>query len=118
MPKHIPATPPPAAHFGGEEWRDIDTAPDHYNPADHDEVLRVARAGIREHRMGDLTVRLVDRQGRPLAGLPVKFIQQTSDFAVGDNLWGLDRYWRNGTFDGSLAQAQRARFTELFNAAN
>jgi len=117
MPQPTSPTPPPA-HLGGEEWRDIDAAPDHYNPADHDEALSLAKRNIRTHRMGPRTVRFVDRQGKPRAGLPVEIIQQSSDFPVGDNLWSLDAHWRNGRWDGSLARAWRSRYEDIFNAAN
>jgi len=60
MPDRSTASPAPR-HFGGEEWRDIDTAPGHDNPADHDDVLRAAPAGIREHA-GPIT--LTCRTGR------------------------------------------------------
>lgn len=115
-PQNTPAPPP--SHLGGEEWRDIDIAPGHYHPADHDQVLRQARAGIREHRMGQVTLRMVDAQGRPHAGVKLQIEQTGSAFPVGDQLWALDRTARNGQWEGEWARAFRWRFSELFNAAN
>ena len=59
----------------GEEWRTMDGARDLYDPAASTAVLQSARDGIRENRQGDVSLRLIDRRGRPLSGLRVEIEQ-------------------------------------------
>ncbi len=82
-----------------------------------EQTLQRARAGIREHRCRKVTLRLVDRQGEPIAGLPVQMVQQRHAFAWGDQVWTLDAHHRQGTDRSEEARSFRRRFVEVFNAA-
>ncbi len=103
----------------GEEWRDFSVGvtgtPD---PVAEAEALARARVGIERHRKDDLTLRLVGRDGRPLAGFPVDVVQTAHAFPFGDQLWELDRRHRLGQWETDRAFYWRERFAEVFNAAN
>lgn len=101
----------------GEEWRDMRAASQPANAALQDAILAQARAGIRAHRMGDLSLRLLDRAGQPLAGVPVRLQQTRHAFLFGDQLWALDAMYRHGEWDTDRARAWRQRFAEVLNAA-
>jgi GH35 family endo-1,4-beta-xylanase len=95
----------------------MDTGPRIHEPGRFDDVLRAARRGIREHRMREAEVRIVDRAGRPLGGLPVEIVQTRHAFPFGEQLWPLDAMIRQGQGGTDRARAWKARFTEVFNAA-
>jgi GH35 family endo-1,4-beta-xylanase len=100
----------------GEEWRQMAAAVDSRTAAD-DEALRAARIGIHEHRMREITLRVLDRTGAPIAGAAVEVEQLGHAFAFGDQLWELDAMVRDQRGDSERARTWRARFTEVFNAA-
>lgn len=107
-------TPPPA----GEEWRAFD-GPEallHRTAAD-DAALRAARANIERIRKRDFALTFVGRDGRPLANTPIDIVQRRHSFPFGDQLWGLDRFAREGIWNTDLAIAWRTRFAEMFNAS-
>lgn len=106
--------PPPH----GEEWLALagGRAVLRYSSAD-DAILRKARRGIEEHRKADATLILTDRQGHPLANMPVEIEQTSQAFPFGDQLWRLDALVRDGRGDGEQARAWKQRFGEMFNAA-
>jgi len=106
------------SHHGGEEWRDLDVAPDVYDPHADDDILRDAERGIREHRMRDVTLRLVDRDGKPLAGVSIDVEQTRHAFAFGDNLWALEAMIRDGRGGSERCRAWKEVFADLFTAAN
>jgi endo-1,4-beta-xylanase len=110
-------TTPVNPNAGGEEWRAMvnEVVPD---PGRHAAAVAAARARIPGLRMRPVTLRLVDRAGRPLAGKPVRIEQQRSAFCWGENLWGQDTHWRNGSWHHDRARAERDRFLDLFNACN
>ncbi|MBI2300313.1 MAG: endo-1,4-beta-xylanase [Armatimonadetes bacterium] len=76
------------------------------------EVLDAAPARIREHRMGDLTVRVIDAAGRPIPGAVVKIEQQRHAFLFGCNAFMLNA-GRDAEFDRRYADA----FSGLLNYA-
>jgi len=107
-----------AATQRGEEWSALDRALVHYDPAGEDEMLRAARRRIREVRMRDAAVRFVDAAGRPRRGLRVDAVMTKHAFPFGEQLWPLDAMARDGEWETERARAWRARFAEMFNAAN
>jgi len=99
----------------GEEWRDM--RPGAVAPAEAEDILRQARRNIREHRMGDAEVRVQDRRGRPLAGLPVTVELTRHAFLFGESLWPLDVMIRHGQAGTDRVRAWQQRFRQVFNAA-
>lgn len=89
-----------------------------YNPTQHDEVLRAAHRGIREHRMRDMTLRLVDAHGRPHRGRECEVVLLRHAFPFGDSLWSLDALARNGDWESRQAAAMRRLLADVFNATN
>ena len=100
----------------GEEWKSMDAHSAQYRP--DDALLARSKASIERHRKRDVTLRLLDRMGRPLAHRPVQVVQQSSSFPVGEQLWGFDTLHRFGQWNTDRGRYARLRFTELFNAAN
>jgi len=77
-------------------------------------------ARIAEHRMGDVTIRVVDGAGAPVAGAKVSVEQTRHAFLFGSNIfkWGLaEREARRGQGTPELQEAYRRRFAELLNFA-
>ncbi len=104
----------PAAN---EEWQDIAAAGGRYDPTLHADLLRAARAGIRTHRMREVELRLLRRDGTPLAATEITVEQLSHAFPFGDQVWELDALIRDGRGDSDRARAWKQRFAELFNAA-
>jgi GH35 family endo-1,4-beta-xylanase len=77
-----------------------------------DSYLRRAEAGIRQHRMGDLIIRVTDAGGRPLAGARVDVEMLRHQFLFGCNIfmWGRLGNKRD-------EELYRRRFADLFNYA-
>jgi len=67
-------------------------------------------AGIEKHRKGDAVVRVLDRNGKPLAGQPVQVEQIASSFLFGANLFMIDAY------QGEQVRRYEQAYTRLFNA--
>lgn len=67
-------------------------------------------AGIEKHRKGDAVVRVLDRNGKPLAGQPVQVEQIASSFLFGANLFMIDAY------QGEQARRYEQAYSRLFNA--
>lgn len=101
----------------GEEWKSHDGQSTVYDPGLSTEALRVAREGIRAHRMGPCRLQVLDPAGRPLANHPVRLEQTGHRFLFGEQLWSLDAMIRDGEEDTGRARAWKRRFTEVFNAA-
>lgn len=76
------------------------------------QVVATTEAGIEKHRKADAKVRVVDAEGRPVAGAKIRVEQTAHDFLFGGNIYMFDRY-------RSEAQnaAYKRRFQELFNYA-
>jgi len=110
-------TPSPAPHSGGEEWREMDVAPEFYDPSRSAHTIKAAREQIREIRMRDVELRLVDRHGKPVAVTPVEIEQTRNAFPVGDQLWSLDAMVRDGEGESERARAWKRQFTGIFNSA-
>jgi len=106
------------SHTGGEEWRDLDKAPDFYDPSRSVETIKHARKQIRDIRMRDVELRLVNRLGKPIAGKTVEIKQIRNAFPFGDQLWDLDAMYRDGLENTGRARAWKRRFAEIFNSAN
>ena len=109
---------PKSPHAGGEEWRDMDRTDRPYDPDAQKDVLQEARRRIRDLRMRDVHLRLVDAAGKPLPGVPLQIEQLRHAFPFGNNLWTLDAFARDGEWDTGRARAWRERFAEVFSAAN
>lgn len=102
----------------GEEWKQMESATRHWNPEAFAGDLESARARIATLRKSDAALRLVDREGKPLAGVEVRIEQTESDFKWGEQLWGLDTIFRNGFAKTDYVRHYTRRFTECLNAAN
>jgi GH35 family endo-1,4-beta-xylanase len=103
---------------GGEEWREMEKARDRY----HAEALRPLVASARDNipriRQRDVTLRLLDRRGHPVAQREVEVVQTDSDFAWGFCGWAIVNQVTNGTFDHPASQRARRWATDLYNAVN
>jgi len=76
------------------------------------QILNSAAERIEQHRKGDLVVRVVDREGRPVSGAKVAVKQMRHAFLFGCNIYK----W--GKFDDpKLQEAYNDRFAEVFNYA-
>ncbi len=89
-----------------------------YDPGKFDSVLREARGGIRDIRMSDVALRLVDRRGDPVAGQRIELAHVRHAFPFGDQLAELHNLYESGAWQSERANEWRRRFAELFNAAN
>lgn len=105
------------SHSGGEEWRDLDVAPEFYNAGRSADTITAARKQIREIRMRDVELRIVDRRGHAVAGTAVEIEQIRNAFPFGEQLWPLDAMVRDGEGEGERARAWKRRFAEIFNSA-
>ena len=77
-----------------------------------DALLAAAPERISRHRMGTLAVRVVDAEGRPLAGVRVTTGQLRHQFLFGCNIFAFDRFATPA--ENQLYQEQ---FAALFNFA-
>src|SRR5688572_26639654 len=68
-------------------------------------ILEQAARGVEMHRRGDATIRLVRKDGTPVANAKIEISQRSHDFAFG-NLFR-PRHYTNEQY--------RTRFLELFN---
>ena len=71
-----------------------------------------ARKNIEQYRKGDRTLRLIDGDGKPLAGVRVKVSQKTHDFKHGANIFLLDEFG-----DDLRNQRYRDQFASYFDLA-
>jgi len=76
------------------------------------EVLQKAAAAIEEYRKGQATVRVLDSDGRPVAGASVAVEQVRHEFPFGCNIYMFDRFPT-----ATENEAYKRRFRELFNYA-
>lgn len=105
-------------HAAGEEWKGLDEASRHYDPASFARDLEAARERIRRIRTSDVELRVRDAAGRPVAGLPLAIEQLSGDFPWGDQQWGLSTLNRFHMGDTDRVRHYTRRFTECLNAAN
>lgn len=110
--------PKKTKHAAGEEWMAMNGRGRLYDPAGDADVLRQARANIRERRMGNVELVLRDRAGKPLPGLAVEVEQTRLDFPFGEQLWHLQNLHQWDRWDTAHAREWRRRFAEVFTAAN
>lgn len=89
-----------------------------YDAAVSASTLQNARRNIEQLRQRDAVVRLVRRDGTPMAGVNVEVEQTENDFLVGDNTWTLQGLEQDGRGDSDAARAIRRLHAGLFNAAN
>lgn len=75
-----------------------------------DEVAPRIDAGIEKHRKSDVTLKLVDRAGKPIAGKSVSIEQTSSAFLFGANLF------MAGWFEGAANERYERAYADLFNA--
>ncbi len=71
-----------------------------------------AEARIQTHRMGDATLRVVDRDGRPVTGAAVRVRQVRHAFRFGANIYAWGRL-----AEEQFEQPYRQRFADVFNFA-
>ena len=69
-------------------------------------------AGIEKNRKGDLTVRVVDKSGKPVAGATLKATQISHEFRFGANLFMLDELESD-----EKNEKYRQHFADVFNIA-
>jgi GH35 family endo-1,4-beta-xylanase len=103
---------------GGEEWRIMQTGADGYDPSAGSDVVAAARDNIERIRKRDVTLRVVDGEGRSVAGAPVEVALTRHAFCFGDQLWPLDRMVRFGTDRTDRGRYWKLRFADALNAAN
>jgi len=77
-----------------------------------DAIVEQARKDIETNRKGDAIVRVVDANGKPVAGATVAMEQASHDFLFGCNIYMFDRYK-----EAERNDAYKQRFRELFNYA-
>jgi GH35 family endo-1,4-beta-xylanase len=82
-----------------------------------DDTIAWAKSNIPKVRQRDVELRVVDRAGAPVSGLPVEVVQQRHCFPFGDMVWGLDAMHRAGKWETDRARYWRKRFSEVFNSA-
>jgi hypothetical protein len=80
--------------------------------AQSDPILERAKEGIRKHRMGDITIKVTDTNGRPVAGAKVEVEMLRHQFLFGCNIFMWGRF-QNPRDD----EIYRQRFADLFNYA-
>lgn len=100
----------------GEEWKAMAEAQGLYKP--DDALIARARADIERIRKRDVDLRILTRDGRPLADTPVEIVHMRGAFPWGDQLWALDRMVRCGEADGDTGRYWKRLFADLLNAAN
>lgn len=72
---------------------------------------RVA-TGIEQHRKGDGTIKLIDKNGKPLSGVTVKLKQKSHQFRFGANIFMLDELETD-----EKNEAYKKAFVDVFNMA-
>jgi endo-1,4-beta-xylanase len=75
------------------------------------ELLRTADSRIEKHRKADVTVKVVDRQGKPVAGAQVEVAQTRHAFLFGCNIFPLFSY------QGEMHEKYGSQFAALLNYA-
>ena len=76
-----------------------------------DEILKTADSRIEKHRKADVTVKVVDRQGKPVAGAQVEVAQTRHAFLFGCNIFPLFSY------QGEMHEKYGSQFAALLNYA-
>lgn len=69
-------------------------------------------SGIEQHRKGDGRIKLVDKNGKPVAGVKVKLSQKSHQFRFGANLFMLDELETE-----EKNEAYKKAFADVFNMA-
>jgi endo-1,4-beta-xylanase len=80
-------------------------------------ALEAARAAIPRIRMRDVELALVDRSGEALPKVAVEVVQVRHAFPFGDNMWDLDKFFRNRQQDADRARYWKQHFLEALTAA-
>ena len=89
-----------------------------YRPEEWQDFIATRRERIQRFRQRDVTVRLVDRAGQPLARRPVQAVQTGSDFLWGFSGWGVLNSFRDGSCVKEDAERSRYNLAALFNSVN
>ncbi|MCL6475306.1 MAG: endo-1,4-beta-xylanase [Firmicutes bacterium] len=76
-----------------------------------EEILKTADSRIEKHRKADFTVKVVDRQGKPVAGAQVEVAQTRHAFLFGCNIFPLFSY------QGEMHEKYGSQFAALLNYA-
>jgi endo-1,4-beta-xylanase len=76
-----------------------------------DEILKTADGRIEKHRKAEVTVKVVDRQGKPVAGAQVEVAQTRHAFLFGCNIFPLFSY------QGEMHEKYGSQFAALLNYA-
>ena len=108
---------PPVVPPAGVEWQVLNETCT-YRPADWQEFIALRRERIQQFRRRDVTIRLLDRAGQPLANRAVQAVQTNSDFLWGFGAWGILNSFRDGRFVKEDAERSRHSLAALFNSAN
>lgn len=102
----------------GEEWKDIRALTRVLDEEQCAADLAAAQARIPKLRGGNCTLRLLDRDGKPLSGLEVTLEQVASPFLWGEQLWGFDTLLRHGFGKSDYARHFTRLFTDCLSSAN
>ena len=79
-------------------------------PPSDSELLSQARSAIDRHRTSDLTIRVLDQNGKPVSGVKVRLEQLQHDF-----LFGCNAFLVGHCATPDQEEAYRSRFATLFN---
>ena len=75
-----------------------------------EEINAQAQANIEQYRKGKHKIRILDKDGKPVAGAKVHVDQKTHDFKFGANMFMLDEFE-----DPEVNQRYRETFAKYFN---
>jgi GH35 family endo-1,4-beta-xylanase len=106
----------PQPNIPGEEWRSMDEVARAYRP--DEALLARSRQSIQRLRMRDVDLRVLRRDGAPLAHAPLDIVQTRSSFCFGEQLWSLQELYRFNEHQTDRARYYTLRFTEALNACN
>ena len=101
----------------GEEWQ-IFAKANEYHAEQWRDLIASSRAQIEQVRKRDVTLRLTDHAGQPLAKRTVRVVQTGSDFLWGYSGWGTLNALRAGQFTDQKVEREHRNYAQLFNAVN
>ena len=101
----------------GEEWKTMSASNGASDDGASREIVQEARRRIPDLRMRACSVAVVGYDQRPRANAAVEVEQLTHEFAFGDQLWDLDRLYRDGRWETDKAVYWRSLLSGALSAA-